>query len=249
MQLVRRALAVLTELADADQPPTLQELSDTLAIPPASMHRILATLTEEGFAVRDSHRRYALGRAALSLAGDRRNLADVARPLMRQMVSQTGETVFVAEMAGRRALCTGIMDGTHALRLYVRAGQELPLNASAAARVLLSGFDRRRQAALLHASPIVFYTDRTPVQVEAILQRVDAIRVRGYETCDDELDSDVWAVAAPVNIGGQRAAGAIASAVPAARLTDARKRTLIEQVTRAGQALSQRMGGEVLAVS
>ena len=245
MQLVRRTLSVLTALAEAGQPSTLQELSDDLGIPPASMHRILSTLCDEDFVVRDTHRRYALGRAALALAGERRTLADVARPLMRQMVAQTGETVFIAEMMGRRAICTGIMDGTHALRLYVRAGQELPLNASAAARVLLSGYDSRRRAALLHASPIVLYTEHTPLQIDNILDRIDSIQRRGYETCDDELDSGVWAVSAPINIDGQLAAAALASAVPLARLTETRKKTLVDQVQRAARALSERMGGVV----
>lgn len=245
MQLISRALGILRVLGESDQPPTLQQLSDQLAIPPASIHRILATLVDEGFVVRDSHRRYSLGRGALALAGDRRNVADVARPLMRQLVAQTGETAFVAEMNGPRAVCTGLMEGTYALRLYVRAGQELPLNASAAARVLLSGYDVRRRTALLHASPIVVYTDRTPVQVEDILQRVDAIEKRGYETCSDELDSGVWAVAAPINVAGQNAAAALASAVPYSRLSVSKKATMVDRLTQAARALSHRLGGNV----
>lgn len=244
MQIVHRVLKILRALGESDEALTLQQLADELDIPPASMHRLLSTLMDEAFVVRDSSRRYSLGRDALALGGGRRNIADVARPLMRQMVAQTGETVFIAEMRGRRAVCTGLMEGTHALRLYVRAGQELPFNASAAARVLLSGFDARRVTELLRGSPIVVYTDHTLVEQGDIQERIESIQRRGHETCTDELDPGVWAVAAPVHVSGQRAAAALASAVPHSRLKPARKQALIDQVTQAAHALSVRMGGE-----
>src|SRR5699024_667482 len=89
MQIVQRTLGVLRALGESDEALTLQQLAVALDIPPASMHRLLSSLVDEAFVIRDSSRRYSLGRDALALGGERRNIADVARPLMRQMVAQS----------------------------------------------------------------------------------------------------------------------------------------------------------------
>lgn len=200
---------------------TLQELSDRLGIPVGSMHRLLAVLTEERFVVRSpGDRRYHLGPAARALSATHSSaqLCEVAQARLVAASRELRQTVFLSELAGGRAVCVAIAEGTRPLRLFVRLGQEMPLHAAAAARTLLAYCDRTEAGALLAGQPLERYTEATPTGVDEVLAHLDLVRARGYDVCEDELDRDVWAVAAPVHGIDGTVRASVTMAAPAVHL-------------------------------
>ncbi len=218
MQLIRRALAVLTRLGE-ERELTMQQLSTALGVPMPSMHRLLATLSEEEYVVRNEQRAYALGPAALALARGARPLEDVARPAMRELSETTGETVFLTTLVGKRAICTAMVDGSRAVRLFVTVGQSMPFHAAASARSMLA-YQPPHVVAELLASPLTRFAAGTPSTLDEVLAHLDKVRRDGYDVCRDELDPHVLAVSAPIRLASGSVGASVTLAAPSERHGD-----------------------------
>jgi DNA-binding IclR family transcriptional regulator len=117
---VQRALALL--IAVATEGGTLTELARRVDLSPSTASRLLATLSEEGFAWRDGTGRYGAGSqlrqlAAAALRAD--HLYELAGPHLESLSAQTGETANLAVAA----------DGDRALYLRQAASPKLVLTA------------------------------------------------------------------------------------------------------------------------
>lgn len=229
MQVVVRSLRVLRLLSSEPRGLAMGEIAERLEMPLASTHRTLGVLESEGFVTRSSsNRRYFLGPAAHELAHSR-----LARetPLVTPHEAigaasrTTGETVFLSELVGGAVTCLALAESEHPLRLFVRVGQELPLHAAAAARVLLAGRPSAEARALLERrAPLVAFTGDTPHTVEQVMDRLAVIAQRGYDICHSELDENVWAVAAPVRASTNEVVASVTLAAPMHRLATEQER-------------------------
>lgn len=133
-----KALAVLRVATRA--PATLGTIQDETGLPRATAHRLAAALVDHGLLRRDASGRYDLGAELATLgraAAARFPLAELARPALEALRSETGETVqlYVAEGGHRR--CVVSLQSPHALQWVVPEGALLPLAQGSAGRVLL----------------------------------------------------------------------------------------------------------------
>lgn len=248
VEVVSRALDVLNAVAAAHQGRTLQELHDELDIPLGSLHRIIDTLGRAEYLRRSPlSRRWFLGRAARALA--HRGGPPSARlvqppPALLRAATETGETAFLTELAGEVPVCTAIVEADHALRLFVRIGQEMPLHAAASSRAILAFLDEEVARALLAAAmPLPTYTAGTPHDLEEVMGLLKQVRSAGYATCDNELDPDAWAVSAPVFDHDDHVSSSVTVTAPGSRVTDPAVRTRLTEITReAAATLSAELG-------
>jgi DNA-binding IclR family transcriptional regulator len=251
VQIVERTLATLRALAPHTSGLSLAALAATLDVPQGSMHRLLAVLEREQFVTRSpSNRRYFLGAAArqLSEVNASRDAVLVApHEALTDAAAASGETVFLTELIGDRAICVVLAQSQHPLRLFVRIGQDMPLHASAAARVLLAYLPPAEAQHLLLNYPLTQFTRDTPNTVAQVLQHLAEVRARGYDVCNDELDPGVWAVSAPARVSTGRVVASVTLAGPAHRLAaqgvqDASRRTVAEAAKRMSEDLGWEEG-------
>lgn len=248
VEVVARAVEVLDAVAAARSGRTLQELHDELDIPLGSLHRILVTLTGVDYLRRSPvTKRYFLGRAARTLGGATgAPSARLVQPptALREAANATGETAFLTELVGELPVCVSIVEAEHALRLFVRIGQEMPLHAAASSRAILAHLDEQVVQQLLAGSePLTEYTAGTPQSVEDVLQVLKEVRTQGYAVCDNELDPDAWAVSAPIRDSDDRVLSSVTITAPGSRVTDPAVRAgTIQAVLRAADALSVELG-------
>ncbi|HET6356868.1 IclR family transcriptional regulator [Streptomyces sp.] len=247
MQVVVRALHVLRALAPKSKGATLQELHEELDIPVGSLHRLLATLAKEDFVTRSVvNRRYFLGPTARQLAEQNPHQSALLVTPHRAVVTAaeaSGETVFLTELIGDRAVCVALSEGRHPLRLFVRIGQEMPLHAAASGRSLLAYRPEPDVRSLLTQRALTSFTAETPVTVDDVLTHLTLVRARGYDVCDDELDRGVWAVASPVFTSTGAVAASVTLAAAGSRMRDPLTRaTAIQTVLTAARDLSTELG-------
>ncbi|MGW6054516.1 IclR family transcriptional regulator [Streptomyces sp. NPDC055189] len=247
MQVVIRALQVLRALAPKSKGATLQELHDELGIPTGSLHRLLVTLGKEDFVTRSEvNRRYFLGPIARQLAEQNQHQSALLVTPHRAVVSAaetSGETVFLTELIGGKAVCVALSEGCHPLRLFVRIGQEMPLHAAASGRTLLAYRSEAETRALLARRELTKFTEETPVTVDDVLAHLAQVRARGYDVCDDELDRGVWAVSAPIFTSTGAVAASVTLAAAGSRMRDPLNRaSAVQTVLTAARDLSAELG-------
>lgn len=246
MQPVIRSLRLLTTLADNAGGMTLQDLSEALGLPISTVHRLATVLEGEGYMLRTTKgKRFLLGPAVRRLVASTSSnyLRTVAEPAMSRLNRSTGQTVYLAEMVGHDVICVAHLPGTSPLRFFVHLGRTLPMHASAAARVILSALQESEVRALLDSAAMDRLTEHTITDHSELLRHLEIVRRRQWDICDDEMESQVWAVAAPIYDINDSVRAAVCIVAPVSTLGDGSQRdSLRRSVCSAGVEISAELG-------
>ena len=216
MRSLERALDVMETLQRAPGPLRLSEVAggSGLTLPTAS--RILATLQARGYVAAES-RRFRLGPAVLAaahsfLVNDR--LVESARPTMQDLASTTGLTASFYERVGVERVLVARVDGRWPLRYELPIGRRLPLHLGAgkAIAVDLDADELDLLARHLERHPDV---SGVPLQRDALLADLEALRQKGFHLSVSERAQGVAAVSVPVRDAAGALLGALSVAGPA----------------------------------
>ncbi|WP_262704270.1 MULTISPECIES: IclR family transcriptional regulator [Streptomyces] len=209
---VDKALAVLDALVQPDAPHRLADLAARTGLPKPTVHRLLHTFAEAGYAVPGPGGNYQagprlLGLAATALAASRE--LRLARPVLDDLRLRTGHLAHFSVRDGTAAVHVTQSEPSSTYRMPLTAGGEVPLYCSAVGWAMLSALPSPAAAELLGGEPLPARTPRTMRDPGAVLAALPAVRERGYAVDDEYAEQDVRAIAAPVLGPGDRVAGAV----------------------------------------
>lgn len=209
-----RGLAVLQSLGSATDGCTVAELSVATALDRAVLYRLLETLTEHGFVVRDGEtRRYHLGVALVELGARASRTLEVRRlalPGMRALMEHVREAVCLAVRDRQDVV---VVDRIEPPGLFVRVGYHVgfrhPLAVGAHGRALLAFLDPGQH----ERSPL---SDRSG----SLAGELEASRSRGFAISTDELERGASGVASPILDRAGRPIASMGIVAPSPRLPD-----------------------------
>lgn len=249
IQSIERAVAVLRLLGTAPNDLALQEIAESLELPKATTHGIVATLRHVGLVEQDrTTGRYRLEESLESLPGggiDKHLLRSRSMNWADSLAAYTGEAVLIGVPSA-----TGVEVIHHVFRpdgsaQQMMVGEVRPIHASALGKVLLAHTpwldSRARQ------QPLDRYTSRTVTDRQELQVEVKRIKAIGYSTDIGEYESDVGAIAAPIRRYGGLGVGAIAVIGPTERIFTshgAPMRDLAERVVSSARAISTHLDQE-----
>jgi IclR family transcriptional regulator, acetate operon repressor len=105
VQSVVRAFTLLELIAKADGVMGLAELSKESGMAPPTIHRLMRTIVEMGYARQVSSRQYVLGPKLAALgASATSGLALWASPVLRELVEEIGESANLAVLEGHEVV-------------------------------------------------------------------------------------------------------------------------------------------------
>ncbi|NLR97544.1 IclR family transcriptional regulator [Rhizobium sp. P38BS-XIX] len=245
IQALDRALDVLNALATPEGK-TLSELAGELGQSAATMHRVLATLERREFVEISPDRQiwhigpeaYRLGAAFLR----RSNVVERSRPIMRELMLETGETSNLGIEKDGNVLFISQVETHESIRAFFPPGTLSPMHASGIGKALLSTFDEDRLAGLFHKKTFERFTEKTVQSFEQLREELQNTRDRGYSFDDEERTKGMRCVASPIlNVHGEAVAG-ISVSGPKHRLQDGGIAQLGERVKNAARMVSRRLG-------
>ncbi len=141
VQSVDRALTILGILARLGEA-GVTEIAGELGVHKSTAFRLVATLESHDMVEQNEDRgKYRLGVGVLRLAGATTARLDVvqeARPIVRKLAADSGETVNIAVLSDRSVLYLDQVAGQSALQAHNWVGQHIPLHATSNGKVLLS---------------------------------------------------------------------------------------------------------------
>ena len=221
VQSLNRAFELLERLADADGTLGVSELSAATGLPLPTIHRLLRSLTAGGYVRQEPSRRYALG-ARLIRLGDAasRSVGVWARPQLRRLVAEVGETANMAMLEGDAAVYVAQAPSAHSMRMFTEVGRRVMAHCTGVGKVLLSRLDDAAVLGLLRRTGLPAMTEHTITVPDRLLAELARVRAEGYAVDDGEQEVGVRCLAVPVD-GGP---GLIAISVsgPSGRLTEDR---------------------------
>lgn len=249
MSVVVKAFELL-HLFTADRPELgLSELHRLAGRDKATTFRHLAALESVGLLERNpATRAYRIGPAVIRLARLREAgmpRREVAAAALDRLAALTGETAHASALAGTTLLSLVVRESDlHSNRVVIRE-TELPLHATASGLAVLAfGPPALRAAALDRAER---FTEATLVTAPALDAAIAAARAEGFSVSAQGFEAGVHGTAAPVFDETGTAAGAVAVAAPASRMTPALSRTIRQGLARAAREITEGWGGTVPA--
>lgn len=166
MRSIGRALDVLDLLRGAG-PHGLRvtDLALRVGVDAATISRTLATLVSRGYASRLANRRYTLGPWSARLPErwiDR--VLQSAGPTLGELTQTTGETVYLLELLGGRAVTVASMRPSQRPVFDCEGGASFPPWATAAGHALLGGLNAGERLLTLPPEPYDACTPATPTR-------------------------------------------------------------------------------------
>jgi IclR family acetate operon transcriptional repressor len=166
----------------------------------------------------------------------RLDVRDLARPQLRALVEQTGETATLSVPGGDEAVTVDFVPGESSVVSMARLGRPSIGHATAVGKVLL---------AFAGAAPgaLTAYTERTITDAERLAAELAVVREQGWAEAEGEREPDLNALAAPVLARGGELAAILGLQGPAARFTAPRRAAVLPRLLEAAAAVSRALGG------
>jgi DNA-binding IclR family transcriptional regulator len=219
------------------------QIAEQLGVARSTAYRYLKGLVGSGF-LEECDGGFRLGPQVFELARLARKgvgLAEVARPVMRQLADAVGETVLLTRRSGSAVVCLELEDAGHPVRISYERGHVMPLNAGAAAEVLLAWAPDQEVTELLATAPLRRFTARTLTGKDEWRARLQEIRATGYAISRGELDEGIMGIAAPVRQPDGTVAAAVSVAALRFRVPDSAVPGITEAVRAAADQISDRL--------
>ncbi len=239
---VTRATAVLDELGAAGRDLGTNELARATGINASTVSRLLATLTAAGYAEHVAATgRYRLGPRVIQLAQGvlaRLDVRQIARPLLEELVEQTGETATLSLPSEHDAITADFVPGSASVISVARVGRPSIPHCTAVGKVMLAYGPLGMTALEL---PLPRLTPATITDPEQLAAELETVRRSGYAIAAGERESDLNAVAAPI-FDARGLAAIVGLQGPAARLARPRMAEVAQPLLAAAARASASMG-------
>lgn len=239
-QTLGRALDILFVLAEAGSTLTVSEIAERVSIPESTAYRFLQTLEQNGIIERKGKGQVSLGLRILDLARSLHQQMDqelliTARPMMEELREKIGETSILCIRSGVHAICIQNVESLRLIRMSIENGRILPLHLGASGKALLA----------FEGEKVICQVEQTldnDAQKVKLRNNLEEIRTLGYSTTVGEVDTDVFAIAAPIFDTHYRIVASLTLAGPVGRFDKERLPGMIEVLLETTARISQKLG-------
>ena len=221
-QSLERGLAVLSSFTPDRPALGISELARQLALTRSTTHRYVATLATLGYLQQDdATRKYRLGPRILDLGFSMLGslgLREIAAPHLRRLTDATGHTSNLAIRDDTDVILIDRVRGRpgryHHLEFTLHVGSRIPAYCSATGKALLAFMPRPDLEHIVERIDLVQRGPRTLTGKRALLTELEQVRRNGLATNDEELESALRSIAAPIRSRSGEVVAAINVAIP-----------------------------------
>jgi DNA-binding IclR family transcriptional regulator len=220
-QAIERAAQLLVSVVEAQQPPSIGELSARSGLPKSTTSRLVGALERNGLVQRLGDRgRLRPGPVLLRYASRDASqaLVELSQPSLHRLADASGETINLAVPGPDGVEHLAQEDTAHFVGVTDWVGRRVPFELAANGKCFL-----------------VFGGGE--------IEGAEAIRARGYATSIDEIEVGLSAVAAPVFGAGDTAVAALSISGPTHRLNAARIEELAPLLKREAALVTRQLRG------
>ncbi|RKR36684.1 IclR family transcriptional regulator [Paraburkholderia sp. BL17N1] len=238
-----RAFALLEHLVNTDGPVSLADIAQDVALPKASLHRMLASLEAGGLVIREPGQKnaYVIGPRLAQLAlgvvmhsGARR----LRHAILARLVADLGETCNLTMLHETEVLYLDRMEAPWPLRLDLKPGSHVPAYCSASGKLLLSMLPREQRSALVRALKLERFTQNTITDPELLEAELDRTAHKRIAIDNEEFLAGIVCVAAPVVDANGTCIAAIAVHAPVSRAPLSRALEFVPRLQEAARELA-----------
>jgi DNA-binding IclR family transcriptional regulator len=214
-------LVVASEGAAARGGLSVTAIAEQLGREKSQVSRALAALADYGLLDRDPDTNaYRLGWRIYAIAnlGSERRLIGLAEPKLAQLVARFSETAYLSVRRGTETITVVGHQSPRSVQAVSWIGRATPAYCTSVGKALLLDHSEADLALLFQGVSFERVGPNTARDVAELSRMIDQARQRGFATADEELEADLFAVAAPVRDGPGRIIAALSVSGPNFRL-------------------------------
>ena len=197
-----RAIAIMEEIANAEQNLTAADIDKRLDIPKPTVHRLLGQLEAEGLVQRELDGRHLspgprlrhMGLGILSSA----SFGAPRRALLHRLAKEVGETCNLTLLDGHEVLYFDRVETNWPVRIQLSPGSRLPIHCTASGKLFLAMMPPHQRKALLSSLALEAHTRYTLTTAAALEEQLLQIGRDRLSTDDEEFIEGMVAIAVPV---------------------------------------------------
>jgi IclR family pca regulon transcriptional regulator len=223
---------------------TLSEVARLTGLSRATARRALLTLQHLGYARSDGRgfeltpKVLDLGYAYLSSL----DLASIAEPEMEALVERTHESCSAAVLDGPEIVYVARVPTKRIMTISLALGSRLPAYATSMGRVLLAELEPGQVDELIGPGPLPAITERTITKPADLHDELSRVRRQGWALVDQELETGLRSMAAPLRDRQGRAIAAINVSGHAGRVSlDAIRKDFLPALLDTAGRISERL--------
>ena len=248
VQSLSRALKLLNALSVHPQGLSLSEVAGCVGLPNSTAHRLLTTLQNERYVRFEAERSvWLIGVQAFRVGAAfvrSRDLVAIARPYMRRLVEQSGETVNLAIVDRGEVIYIAQVETQKMMRAIAGPGGRAPMHCSGVGKALLAAFDAATADKLLAAMVLHRETANTLITVQDLQRDLDQVRSYGYAVDNEENAVGLRCVAAVIYDEHAQPLAGLSVSGPTARITEQRIPLLGQAVAGIAAEITAEIGGQ-----
>lgn len=232
IRVISRAFSILVHLAQERRPLGISEIAESVALPKATVYRILNSLKGER-AVMNRGGEYELGPVCLMLADAYRSqtgFAEAARPHLRALRDETKETVHLFAYERGEFYYLDKLESPYQVRMHSRIGAKASLFRLSAGKALL---------ARLSSTEIKELQEPVP---DEVADEFFEILSKGFAVDNEQNERGLRCVGAAVFDRNGRPLGAVSVSAPVYRFPLELVESYGHLVKRAAEAIEESAG-------
>ncbi|HYM09139.1 MAG TPA: IclR family transcriptional regulator [Bryobacterales bacterium] len=243
--VVRSTFRILHELSRSGSL-SLNEVTLHTGVAKSTVFRILTSLYEMGYVLRDARQRayYISSKLAGLIHPDTWSDAvrEAALPHMLRLRDEFGETVNLGKMDADRVVYLEVVPSEHALRLCERPGGWEYVHSSALGKAMLAFAPLELAKNLVFGRDLPSLTPNTITHREEFLKELARVRKRGYAFDDEETTLLGSCVGAPILDGQGVAIAALSVSGPRLRFNPHKDKRLTARLVESAAAIAAQLG-------
>jgi len=244
-----RCLSIIQLLAENAAEMPLGDIAERLELPKSGAHRLLTTLVDQGWVMKDPQTSFYRLTMRLAVLGQRFYVAtgipDICQPLLDRLAREARDFVRMAVVDSESLVWVAHAQGASGGLMYQpsQSMATVPLYATASGKAWLStlrpddavqmvikngGFERADE-----------YGPNVVQSIDALVRELKATTKRGYGLALNEAEPGVSTVAVAIRSGDDRSAvGTVSVAGPSVRMTETHLHELAPRVIEVASELS-----------
>jgi DNA-binding IclR family transcriptional regulator len=246
LQSLDRAVSVLELLSESEAPLGLADVCERMSLHKSTAHRALMVLERCGLIERTPENRFRLGLKLYELgsrAVEQIDLRARVHPWFRRLSAQVGETVHLGVLQRTSVVYLDKIEPSNRRTwLASRIGTSNPVHCTAMGKAMLAFLPEQAAADIMARIRFTRLTPRTLCTPEALTRSLDRVRRRGYAIDDEEVETGVRCVGAPILNESGYPMAAVSVSGPTSRITQQSVPGIAEHLLRCCRDISASLG-------
>lgn len=245
-QVLNRTFRILDILAQEKSGLGVTALTAKLGLNKSTTHRLIMVLESNRYVEKNGDTgRYQLGSRILELglsALSQLDIYEVARPHLRRLVAESGETAHIGILRGGEVMSIVNVPSSQALHAPSEVGTRHHAHCSALGKAILAFRPAEDLEWFLKEAPLPGFTRNTITTKPMLVKEIETVRQSGYAVDDEERENGLRCLGAPVRDSSGEVVAAVAIAGPVFRITRDRIDQLSAMLMATAQDISVAMG-------